>query len=128
MSENQHTTHITPLWIYFAVGGALLVLTAVTVGVSFIDFTSIFGVSSMNFAVAMIIATIKATLVALFFMHLYSDSKFYSLTLLSGIACLMIFIVITLLDTNFRGKIYEIEGQPIEPAAKIYQSENVSDQ
>ncbi|MEZ4704908.1 MAG: cytochrome C oxidase subunit IV family protein [Bdellovibrionota bacterium] len=122
MSEKHSHVHVTPLWVYLAVGGALLVLTGITVAASFVDFTALFGIGSLNFAVAMIIATIKATLVALFFMHLYSDSKFYSLTLLAGIACLMIFIVITLLDTNYRGEIYEIEKGPIEPKAKIYRS------
>ena len=48
---------------------ALLVLTVVTVGASTIDF----GSGMTNVIIAMLIASIKASLVALFFMHLRWD-------------------------------------------------------
>ena len=50
--------------IYVSTLVALLILTAITVGASYIDF------GSGNVVIALIIATIKATIVALFFMHL----------------------------------------------------------
>ena len=54
---------------YFAVFITLLALTALTTGVSFVDLGGI-----GNVAVALAIAVIKATLVALYFMHLRYSS------------------------------------------------------
>ena len=48
---------------------ALLILTVITVGASYIHF----GTGMANVIIAMLIASIKATLVALFFMHLRWD-------------------------------------------------------
>ncbi len=56
--------HVASRSSYFAVFGALMALTALTVGVALVDL----GV--LNPIVAMTIAVIKATLVLLFFMHL----------------------------------------------------------
>lgn len=56
--------HISPYSLYLKIFGALLVLTVITVGVTRIDF------GTMNIVVAMVIASAKAMLVALFFMHL----------------------------------------------------------
>ena len=54
---------------YLKVGAALLVLTGVTVGLSYVDF----GSRDMNIVVGMIVATIKAGLVAAIFMHLKGE-------------------------------------------------------
>ena len=112
MTQN-HKPHVLPLWIYYGVGTTLLILTAVTIAVAHFDFNALTGISNMNFIIAMVIATIKATLVALIFMHLLFDDKIYMLALGSGILCLIIFIVITMTDTQYRGKVNAIEGTPI---------------
>ncbi len=54
---------------YLIVGGLLLVFTGITVGLAYVDFGSETG----NIVVAMIVATIKALLVALVFMHLMAE-------------------------------------------------------
>ena len=59
------------LKIYFAIGGALLVGTVLTVWAWTWHFDSV----AVTVAVAMLIATVKATLVACFFMHLISERK-----------------------------------------------------
>ena len=56
--------HIVPVKVYFAIFLALLVGTALTVLAAFVDFPWRF-----NTIVALTIATIKATLVVLYFMH-----------------------------------------------------------
>ncbi len=56
---------------YLMVGGLLIVFTGLTVFLSYVDF----GSHKMNMAVGMLVATIKATLVALIFMHLNSERK-----------------------------------------------------
>ena len=54
---------------YVKVGIALLVLTGVTVGLSYVDF----GSRSMNILIGMFVASVKATLVAAIFMHLKGE-------------------------------------------------------
>ena len=56
--------HIVPVKIYFAIFLALLVGTALTVLAAFVDFRWRF-----NTIVALTIASVKATLVVLYFMH-----------------------------------------------------------
>jgi cytochrome c oxidase subunit 4 len=54
---------------YVKVGAALLVLTGVTVGLSYVDF----GTREMNIIVGMLVASLKAGLVAFIFMHLNGE-------------------------------------------------------
>lgn len=54
---------------YLVLFGALLVLTVVTVGLSYVHFGSVFW----NIVVALIVATVKASLVAAIFMHLWGE-------------------------------------------------------
>ena len=54
---------------YLFIGAALIVLTGLTVGISYVDF----GHRTLNIVVALVIATLKAGLVAAIFMHLFWD-------------------------------------------------------
>jgi len=54
---------------YVKVGVGLLVLTGVTVGLSYVDF----GSREMNIIVGMLVASLKAGLVAFIFMHLNGE-------------------------------------------------------
>jgi cytochrome c oxidase subunit 4 len=74
----------------------LLVLTAITVGASYINF------GAFNVVVALTIATIKATLVALFFMHLLHDKPVNALIACAGFLFLGLFLMFTLLDFDSR--------------------------
>jgi cytochrome c oxidase subunit IV len=75
---------------------SLLILTAITVGASYINF------GAFNVVVALTIATIKATLVALFFMHLLHDKPVNGLIAAAGFLFLGLFLMFTLLDFNSR--------------------------
>jgi cytochrome c oxidase subunit 4 len=77
---------------------ALLILTAMTVGASYIHF----GSGAANVVVALTIATIKATLVALFFMHLLHDKPVNGLIAAAGFIFLGLFLMFTLLDFDTR--------------------------
>ena len=112
--KSTHDDHITPLKVYLTVGVALLVLTAVTVQISLIH------LGGWNIVVALGIATLKASLVALFFMHLLYDKKIYTVVFLTSVVFLAVFIVLTMFDTLDRGAVYEIEAQPIIKEAVIY--------
>jgi cytochrome c oxidase subunit 4 len=77
---------------------ALLILTGITVGASYIHF----GSGAANVVVALTIATIKGTLVALFFMHLLHDKPVNGLIAAAGFIFLGLFLMFTLLDFDSR--------------------------
>jgi cytochrome c oxidase subunit 4 len=113
--STEHKEHILPLKVYLGVAAALLVLTAITVGVSYID------LGPLNVLVAIGVATIKVSLVALFFMHLLYDKKINLFAFLIGVAFVAVFIILTMFDTMRRADIYEIQGGPIQKDAIIYE-------
>ncbi len=87
-----HKHHIIQPRLYLTILIVLLVLTATTTGVAFLDL----GV--LNPIVALAIACIKATLVILFFMHLRYSSKLLKLTLCAGLFTFTVLILLTLTD------------------------------
>jgi cytochrome c oxidase subunit IV len=91
--ETGHTAHAMPLWILVVVWLALMFLTYITVAVSYID------LGSMNMIVAMGVATLKASLVVLFFMHLLYDKPLNALVFVTALLFVALFIVIVLLDS-----------------------------
>lgn len=76
----------------------LLVLTIITVSASRVDF----GSSTANVVIAMTIATIKASLVALFFMHLKDDKPINGLIFVSTLLFLAVFLGFCLVDAESR--------------------------
>ena len=89
--------HVMPLPLYFAIFGALLFLTVVTVGVSHLGLPQPYAI-----IVAMIVAIIKATLVAAFFMHLKYDTKFNILIFVGSLFFLSLFFGFTIGDLEGR--------------------------
>jgi len=90
------TPHIVPFPIYIKVLSSLLVLTVITVTVAQIDF----GI--FNALIAMGIATIKAMLVLLYFMHLKYDNKLFFIILLTGVFFLFIIFLFCEFDIATR--------------------------
>jgi cytochrome c oxidase subunit 4 len=87
-----HSTS-SPLRKYFAIWAALLVGTYVTYRVAFLD------LQPFNAAIALAIATIKATLVALFFMHIKGSSeKLTKLVVISALFFLLLLLGLTMAD------------------------------
>lgn len=96
MSHADHEEgrpHVVPAPILLRVWGALLFLTVVTVGVTWVN------LGPLSVPVAIGIATIKAILVALFFMHLKYDRPFNAVVLVSSIFFVILFLGLALLDT-----------------------------
>jgi cytochrome c oxidase subunit 4 len=85
--------HISPVDQLVKVWGALVVLTVVTVAATWVDF------GKMNLVVAMAIATVKALLVALYFMHLRYDRPLNGVIFIAAIVFVAIFISIAMMDT-----------------------------
>jgi cytochrome c oxidase subunit 4 len=91
--------HISPNWNYFAVFGGLMVLTAITVAVSFVDLGWANDVAAIGIAVA------KATLVILFFMHVKYGTRLNKLVVLAGILWVLMMFGLTLTDYLSRQEI-----------------------
>ncbi len=108
------THRILPLRLYVQVAVALIVLTAVTVAISFVD------LGGWNAIVALAVAGSKAMLVVLYFMHLKYDRKVNFYVFMIGVLFVTVFIGLTMFDTLRRADIYEIQSQPIHPDAQIY--------
>lgn len=111
--QSTHQHHILPLKIYLRVAAALLIFTAITVFVAQYQF------GEYNLLIAMIIAAIKATLVALFFMHLKYDNKIYATVFVGSLLFLAVFIIFTMFDTLRRDDIYDEVAHPLQDA-RIY--------
>lgn len=95
---HEDHVHVMPLPMYFGVFGALLVLTVITVGVSVLGLPPL-----LSIIVALAVATVKATLVVLYFMHLRYENLFYSFIFVSSLFFVLLFFVFTLGDTAYRG-------------------------
>jgi cytochrome c oxidase subunit IV len=98
--------HVSPKRIYYAIFGSLMVLTAVTVGVAFIN------LGPLNFPVALSIAIVKATLVILFFMHVKYSSRLTKLVIGTGFFFLLLLFTLTMSDYLSRGWLTALPSAP----------------
>ena len=98
MSEHSTSEHSkSPLITYFAVWAALLLGTFLTYEVAKIN------LGEFNAAVALIIATTTALLVALFFMHIKgAHEKLLKLVVISTLFFLFILLVLSMADYGTR--------------------------
>lgn len=71
-----------------------------------------------NASLAIVIATVKCTLVCMYFMHLRYDNHFYSVVLLSCLSLLVIFLFFSMVDLGSRGKIDPIRATLSMPVPK----------
>ncbi len=84
--------HVVPLKIYFGIFGTLMVLTGVTVWVAY------HNLGPLNAVVALSIATFKAVLVILYFMHARYSGKLTWVIIVAGFFWLGILLVLTMTD------------------------------
>ncbi|MBL4818388.1 MAG: cytochrome C oxidase subunit IV family protein, partial [Deltaproteobacteria bacterium] len=91
--------HVLPVRVYWIVFGALLALTALTVWVAEFDF------GTMSTAVALSVATMKATLVLAVFMHLWFDNRFFTLVFAVTLVFLSLFVLFCVMDEGTRGMV-----------------------
>ena len=94
---SDHTHHIVPKRVYFAVFATLILLTWVTAWISTVD------LGRLNLPVALSIAVFKASLVILFFMHLAYVTKLTKMIVFSGVYWLILLLFITMEDIWTRG-------------------------
>ena len=97
--------HIVPKRTYFAIWGALVFLTGVTALVSTLNLHVVWGLQdiSLNAAVALLIATLKASLVVLFFMHVKYSPRLTAVVIFASIFWLLILMTLSMADYLTRG-------------------------
>ncbi|MBY0370955.1 cytochrome C oxidase subunit IV family protein [bacterium] len=99
MADHGHTEHAHSLKPYFIVYSILMIGLAATVWVAYHDF----GIWANPIALG--IATTKAVLVVLIFMHVKDSPPIIWLTICIGLAMLGIGLVLILGDYLFRGPV-----------------------
>jgi cytochrome c oxidase subunit 4 len=103
--------HISSVPFYVGIFLTLLCLTVATVGQSYVD------LGKANLFVVVVIATLKASLVVAFFMHLRYDNKFNALIFVTGLLFIGVFFAYTLNDTGRRGEIEEASSVHVLPGS-----------
>lgn len=93
MSEHEHIVSYKVIVIIWLV---LLVLTGVTVAVSYVD------LGALNIWIALGIASTKSALVISFFMHMKYERPIFKLCLLVALCILAIFVGFTFFDVLYR--------------------------
>jgi len=96
MHESEKIQHLMPYKKLAFVLAALIILTTITVGVSYVD------LGFYNIPLALGIACTKVSLVLLFFMHLKYEGKAIKYSFISTIGFLAIMISFTFWDVAFR--------------------------
>ncbi len=102
-SKNAQEHHIIPFKTYATILAILLVFTVITVAAARVDF------GALNAVIAMLIASFKAALVLLYFMHLKYDEKLFPTVFFISIFFLLLMfgfsqldIVTRVLETDIR--------------------------
>lgn len=96
MNDGHAEEHMLSYGKLVFVLATLFVLTGVTIGVSRID------LGPLNIWIALLIASVKASFVLLFFMHLKYESRLLKFTFVLTIGCLAMIIGFIFFDLSFR--------------------------
>jgi len=110
-SHSHGFSHPMPVWQLLAVFFALIILTIVTV------FQSTLDLGNSELIISMIVATIKATLVILFFMHMIHDKPLNAIIFLSSFIFVALFLGFTLMDSSAYRDSIEFKQIDPEPTA-----------
>src|SRR2546426_10126357 len=92
MVEHAPEHHVTPLPVYFAVFTALVIGTLLT------WYASTITLGWANTPIALVIATIKAVLVILYFMHLKYSTRLTWVVVIAAFLWLAMLFVLTFSD------------------------------
>ncbi|CAN5320812.1 hypothetical protein BH18ACI2_BH18ACI2_07060 [soil metagenome] len=88
--------HVAPLKVYIGIFLTLMVMTAITVAVAYVN------LGQFNKVVALGIASFNATLVVLYFMHVKYQSRLTKLVVVTGFFFLAILLGMTMIDYSSR--------------------------
>jgi cytochrome c oxidase subunit 4 len=104
--------HAIPLRIYYLIFATLIVLTLLTVEVAF------WKLGFLTFWVALTIASFKATLVVLYFMHVRYSHHLVWLFAAAGFVFLAILMILTLNDPLTRGWQFQADDPGISQLSR----------
>jgi cytochrome c oxidase subunit IV len=96
LEESRVSKHIVSPVVYVVIFVSLMLGTAITIWAAFQNF------GKFNIVIALAIATIKATLVVLYFMHARYSPKRTQLVIVCSVFWLAIMLALTLADYNTR--------------------------
>jgi cytochrome c oxidase subunit IV len=92
VSHQDPKHHVTSFATYFSIFFALMILTGVTVGVAFVD------LGILNTPIAMLIASLKAVLVILWFMHVLHSTRLTWVVVVGSFVWLALLFILTFTD------------------------------
>ena len=115
-NTHHHQPHTQSPALYRNILLILLVLTAITVGVSRVDF------GSFNIVVALLVASVKAILVMLFFMHLKFEDKIVWLY-----AFIPVFLIFIMIGGIYTDNPFRWENERVSAPAKEMHSKTQAD-
>ena len=95
-SHDDSIDHIVPAKVFVTVWLVLLCLTAITVGAASLH------MEKWSRFTAMLIASVKASLVVLYFMHVRYEKKIMPIIILVTIGTFGVFLILTFTDYPFR--------------------------
>jgi len=102
--------HVVPLRVLLGVWAALVALTVVTIAATRVD------LGGLNLWVALGIATVKAAMVALYFMHLRYDHPLNAIVFIAALLFVAVFVGIVMLDAEaYQPTIREYQHQTVTP-------------
>lgn len=99
--------HVSSIRFYVAIFVALGLLTFATLAVGTVH------LGPANLAIAIAIASAKATLVVTFFMHLAHDRRFHAIVLITALLFIGVFFAYTFNDTAHRGEVDPNSAVPV---------------
>jgi cytochrome c oxidase subunit 4 len=103
--------HPMPVWQLLTVFFALIILTVLTV------YQSTFDLGNGELWLSLFIATIKAALVILFFMHMIHEKPFNAIVFISGFIFVALFIGATIDDAHNYKDAVELQPPPVDASA-----------
>jgi cytochrome c oxidase subunit 4 len=96
-NQSGHSEHVVSAGLYWLIFGILICATFLTAWIATVD------LGPANTIVALVIATTKATLVVLIFMHVkYTSEKMTKAILISAVFWLILLLVLSLTDYSSR--------------------------
>ena len=101
-----------PVWQLLAVFAALIILTALTV------FQSKFDLGNLEVWLSLFIATVKASLVILFFMHMIHDKPLNVIVFMGSFIFVALFLGFVLMDAHGYKDVVEPQEAPPAAAAR----------
>ena len=94
LEHHHELAHVMPFSTLLGVFCALVLLTILTVAAAQISF------GAWEVWVSLGIATVKATLIAVYFMHLRYDKPFHTIVFVSSLLFVGLFLALTLMDLS----------------------------